>query len=112
MLSAALTCFFLKIPILHINGGEITTGSLDDNIRNVITNLANYHCPPTLKSKHRINNILNKNNYIFNSGALGAYNKYLKKKKNYIFLKKNINLNFVKKIYLLLYTQKKILIRN
>ena len=97
MLSAALTCFFLKIPILHINGGEITTGSLDDNIRNVITNLANYHCPPTLKSKHRINNILNKNNYIVNSGALGAYNAYVIKKKNYIFFEKKYKFKFCKK---------------
>ena len=97
MLSAAITCFFLKIPILHINGGEITTGSLDDNIRNIITNLANYHCPPTLKSKHRINKILNKHNYIVNSGALGAYNASKVKKKNYNFFEKKYNLKFCKK---------------
>ncbi len=90
MLSAAMTCFFLKIPILHINGGETTTGSLDDNIRNIITNLANYHCPPTFKSKYRINKILNKHNYIVNSGALGAYNASLIKKKKFFFFRKEI----------------------
>ena len=97
MLSAAMTCFFLKIPILHINGGETTTGSLDDNIRNIITNLANYHCPPTFKSKYRINKILNKHNYIVNSGALGAYNASLIKKKNSFFFEKKYKFKFSKK---------------
>ncbi len=97
MLSAAMTCFFLKIPILHINGGEITTGSLDDNMRNIITNLANYHCPPTFKSECRIKKILNKHNYIVNSGALGAYNASLIKKKNNFFFEKKYKFRFTKK---------------
>ena len=89
MLSAGITCFFLKTPILHINGGEITSGSLDDNIRNIITNLSNYHCPPTKNSMKRIKKMLPRNKYIVNSGALGAFNAFkIKKKPPYYFEKK------------------------
>ena len=89
MLASSISCFFLNIPILHINGGEKTLGSLDDQIRDAITIFSNYHCPPTEKSKKRIQQILQKKHYIINSGALGAYNAYnaINKKKSH-FVKK------------------------
>jgi len=32
-LAAAISAFLLKIPIIHIHGGEITEGAVDDGIR-------------------------------------------------------------------------------
>ena len=43
MLVVAIASLILKIPLLHISGGEITEGSLDDTIRHSITKLADYH---------------------------------------------------------------------
>lgn len=44
MLAAAIAGFFLKIPITHLHGGEVTHGAFDDSIRHSITKLANLHC--------------------------------------------------------------------
>ena len=38
-----LAAFFLKIPIAHIHGGEVTSGAFDDNIRHSITKFSNFH---------------------------------------------------------------------
>ena len=43
MLVVAITSLILKIPLLHISGGEVTEGSLDDTIRHSITKFADYH---------------------------------------------------------------------
>mgnify|MGYP001212922155 CR=1 FL=1 len=99
MLSCAISSFFLRIPIFHINGGEITHGSLDDNIRNSISHFSDYHFAPTKKSALRLKKILIDKKKIFNSGSIGASNaknvifnkkNYFKKKYNIKFQKKNI----------------------
>ena len=36
----ALCCFNLRIPIIHIGGGSITLGSLDDIYRKCISQMA------------------------------------------------------------------------
>ena len=40
MLSAGIASMFLKIPIIHIHGGEITKGSIDNIMRNLITKMS------------------------------------------------------------------------
>jgi UDP-N-acetylglucosamine 2-epimerase len=47
LLAAATAALLLNIPIAHIHGGECTTGAFDDNIRNSITMLADYHFTAT-----------------------------------------------------------------
>jgi UDP-N-acetylglucosamine 2-epimerase len=47
MLAAATAVLLLNIPIAHIHGGETTTGAFDDNIRNAITMMADYHFTAT-----------------------------------------------------------------
>ena len=44
MLAAAVAAFFLKIPIVHLHGGEVTQGAFDDAIRHSITKFAQIHC--------------------------------------------------------------------
>tara|TARA_Y100000741_G_scaffold346749_1_gene313405 strand:- start:1534 stop:2649 length:1116 start_codon:yes stop_codon:yes gene_type:complete len=97
MLSASIACFFSKIKIMHINGGEITTGSLDDNIRNSITMFSDFHCPPTKKTSLRIKSMLPDNQYIINTGALGAYNAYKSKFQKKIYFQKKYKINFTNK---------------
>ena len=38
-----IAAFFLKIPIAHIHGGEVTSGAFDDNIRHSISKFSNFH---------------------------------------------------------------------
>ena len=42
-LSFAVSAMFLKIPIIHIHGGESTYALIDDSIRHSITTMANIH---------------------------------------------------------------------
>lgn len=97
MLSCAISSFFLRIPIFHINGGETTSGSLDDNIRNSISHLSNFHFAPTKKSSLRLKRILSNKTNIFNSGALGAFNARKAKYKKKRYFLKNYNIKFLKK---------------
>lgn len=48
------TAFVMNIPIIHISGGDVTEGAIDDGIRNAVTMLAEYHFPGTGESKNNI----------------------------------------------------------
>ncbi|SEQ17156.1 GDP/UDP-N,N'-diacetylbacillosamine 2-epimerase (hydrolysing) [Lachnospiraceae bacterium NE2001] len=54
LLPICSSAFVMKIPIIHISGGDITEGSLDNGIRNAITMLAEYHFPGTEESANNI----------------------------------------------------------
>lgn len=43
ILAASIAAFFLNIPIVHLHGGEVTSGSFDDSIRHSISQLARVH---------------------------------------------------------------------
>ncbi|MEJ9230851.1 UDP-N-acetylglucosamine 2-epimerase [Peribacillus butanolivorans] len=49
MLVAAITAYYLTIPIVHFHGGEIN-GSADDSIYHAITKLAHIHFVSSEKS--------------------------------------------------------------
>ncbi|SRR5260221_53797 len=44
MLTAAMACLVLQIPVLHISGGDITEGSTDNQVRYALTKLSHLHC--------------------------------------------------------------------
>ena len=48
------TAFVMRIPIIHLSGGDVTEGAIDDGIRNAVTMLASYHFPGTRKSAENI----------------------------------------------------------
>jgi len=48
------TAFIMNIPIIHISGGDVTTGAIDNGIRNAVTMLASYHFPGTKESAENI----------------------------------------------------------
>jgi UDP-hydrolysing UDP-N-acetyl-D-glucosamine 2-epimerase len=50
-LAAAQTALILRIPIVHLHGGEITEGAYDDSIRHAITKLSFLH--GTSNEEHR-----------------------------------------------------------
>lgn len=53
-LAAALAAAACGVPLVHIHGGEISTGAIDNQFRYAITALANLHCVATETARHRL----------------------------------------------------------
>jgi len=54
MLAPASTALALRIPMAHIEGGEISTGAIDDAVRNALTKMSHLHFAPTEDARRRI----------------------------------------------------------
>lgn len=52
-LGAALAAAYMNIPIVHIQGGEVS-GSIDESARHAITKLAQFHYPATRRAAEYI----------------------------------------------------------
>lgn len=48
------TAYVMRIPIIHISGGDVTKGAIDDGIRNAVTMISEYHFPGTKESADNI----------------------------------------------------------
>jgi UDP-N-acetylglucosamine 2-epimerase (non-hydrolysing)/GDP/UDP-N,N'-diacetylbacillosamine 2-epimerase (hydrolysing) len=54
MLAPAATALALRIPIAHIEGGEVSQGAIDDQVRNALTKMAHVHFTSTETARRRI----------------------------------------------------------
>jgi UDP-N-acetylglucosamine 2-epimerase (non-hydrolysing)/GDP/UDP-N,N'-diacetylbacillosamine 2-epimerase (hydrolysing) len=54
MLAPAATALALRIPVAHIEGGEVSQGAIDDHVRNAITKLAHIHFTSTETARQRV----------------------------------------------------------
>ena len=54
MLAPASVALALRIPIAHIEGGEISQGAIDDQVRNAITKMAHIHFTSTETARRRV----------------------------------------------------------
>jgi UDP-hydrolysing UDP-N-acetyl-D-glucosamine 2-epimerase len=54
MLAPACVALTLRIPIVHIEGGELSGGAIDDSVRNAITKMAHLHFACTQKARERV----------------------------------------------------------
>ena len=54
MLAAAAVALTLRIPIAHIEGGELSEGAIDDAARNALTKLSHLHFTTTERARHRV----------------------------------------------------------
>ncbi len=54
MLAPASVALALRIPIAHVEGGEITFGAIDDAVRNALTKLSHLHFACTRRAAERI----------------------------------------------------------
>jgi UDP-hydrolysing UDP-N-acetyl-D-glucosamine 2-epimerase len=70
MLSIAFSCFLFRIPIVHISGGDLTSGSLDDSIRHAITKLSSLHFTTTEIYRKRVIQLGEEPSKVFNTGNL------------------------------------------
>ena len=54
MLAPASVALTLRIPIAHIEGGEISEGAIDDAVRNALTKLSHIHFTSTEAARARV----------------------------------------------------------
>lgn len=68
-LAMAITASLRMLPIAHIAGGEVTTGSLDDSVRHAITKLAHLHFTATEQARRRVIQLGEHPDLVYNTGA-------------------------------------------
>jgi UDP-N-acetylglucosamine 2-epimerase (non-hydrolysing)/GDP/UDP-N,N'-diacetylbacillosamine 2-epimerase (hydrolysing) len=54
MLAPASVALALRIPIAHIEGGEVSQGAIDDQVRNALTKMAAIHFTSTPTARRRV----------------------------------------------------------
>tara|TARA_B100000795_G_C22803119_1_gene443053 strand:- start:2077 stop:3165 length:1089 start_codon:yes stop_codon:yes gene_type:complete len=69
-MSTAIAVSYLNIPLVHIQGGEIS-GNIDEKVRHAITKLSDIHFPSTEQSRERLIKMGEMPEYIFNYGCPG-----------------------------------------
>lgn len=84
MLAIAEAAFIHRIPIIHLHGGEVTEGALDDNIRHAISKLSTIHFVANETYRNRVIQMGESPEYVINAGTLGIevinHMKYLSRK--------------------------------
>lgn len=74
MLVMASAASILKIPIVHLHGGEITEGAYDDAFRHAISKLSHLHFTSTDLYRKRVIQMGENPSTVFNVGAIGIDN--------------------------------------
>jgi UDP-hydrolysing UDP-N-acetyl-D-glucosamine 2-epimerase len=54
MLAPASVALALRIPIAHIEGGEVSAGAIDDAVRNALTKMSHIHFTGTESARRRV----------------------------------------------------------
>ncbi|MFD2177627.1 UDP-N-acetylglucosamine 2-epimerase [Veronia pacifica] len=70
-LAVTQTAYILKIPVLHLHGGEITEGAYDDAFRHAITKLSYLHGTSTESHRQRVIQLGESPDRVKNVGAIG-----------------------------------------
>lgn len=93
ILSCVISSMQFMVPVVHIHGGEITTGSMDNLYRNLITKISHIHFVCHKDYKKRLIQMGENSKLVFNFGSPSL--DFVKKDKNN-FINKKLN-NFVSK---------------
>jgi UDP-hydrolysing UDP-N-acetyl-D-glucosamine 2-epimerase len=70
-LSVVQAAYIMRIPIVHLHGGEITEGAVDDAIRHAITKMSNLHFVAAEPYRNRVIQMGEDPSTVFNVGAVG-----------------------------------------
>ena len=103
ILAAAISATIANIPVVHLHGGEITEGAIDDMFRHSITKMSHLHFVAAVPYKKRVIQLGENPKNVFCVGGLGV--DALKKvpilsKKN---LSKQLNIKLKKRSFLVTY---------
>ena len=103
ILSAVVAASVMKIPIVHLHGGEITEGAIDDNIRHAITKLSHIHFCSTEVYRKRVIQLGEHPDTVFNVGAIGLDNILSTKMLSRDEIQKELGIEFRDKVFLITY---------
>ncbi len=70
-LAIVQAAMIMRIPVLHLHGGEITEGAYDDAIRHAITKMASLHFTAAEPYRQRVIQMGEAPERVFNVGAVG-----------------------------------------
>ena len=70
LLPAVLAATISQVPIIHLYGGELTHGAIDDAIRHATTKLSHIHFTSCEKYRNRVISLGENPSFVFNVGAL------------------------------------------
>lgn len=74
MMGVATAALVMNIPIVHIAGGTVSEGAVDDAVRNAISQMASLHFPETEKGRRKLILMGAKPEDVITAGALGVFN--------------------------------------
>ncbi len=74
MKAVASAAAVMGIPIIHLHGGEISEGAIDDSLRHAITKLSTLHLTATDEYRRRVIQLGEHPDRVVNTGALGVWN--------------------------------------
>ncbi len=74
ILGVASAAALMNIPIVHIAGGEISEGAVDDSIRHAVTKLSTLHLTATEDYRRRVIQLGEDPARVINTGAIGVWN--------------------------------------
>ena len=103
-MSVALVAHFMRIPIIHLEGGDVTEGgTLDDNSRHAITKLASFHLVTNFDSKKRVIKLGEENRRILDIGFPPLHSIKKKKLFNKHYLENKFKIGKNEKVILFTY---------
>lgn len=71
LLPVVSQAFLLGIPVVHVHGGELTEGAVDERVRHAVTKLADLHCVASPDSARRVSQLGESSDRIVITGAPG-----------------------------------------
>lgn len=71
LLAACEAALIAKVPIVHLHGGEVTEGAMDERVRHALTKLASLHFTSTEVYRRRVVQMGEQPEFVVNCGALG-----------------------------------------
>ena len=72
--SFSIAANIFGVPIIHLHGGEVTSGSMDDTFRHCITKMSDIHFVANKVYKNRVIQLGENPNKVFNVGGLSLDN--------------------------------------
>lgn len=69
MLAPAAVAVALRIPLAHIEGGEVSQGAIDDQVRNALTKMAHIHFTSNERARQRVISMGEAAERVFRAGA-------------------------------------------
>lgn len=74
LLAVVSAAVIMRIPVIHLHGGEISEGAIDDSIRHAITKLSTIHLTSAEAHRQRVIQLGEQPERVFNIGAIGVAN--------------------------------------